>query len=268
MTIAIGFSYGPLSIMASDSEVTVGSHAIEGGKISSMWRAELGKAEKVICFSGAGSAACSQALMSAIEGKFDGWRGSLDKFGVWTKKHVRDFYEQHCLSLVGSVTNPPSCRLLIMAEQNRQRRFWSTERTLLIPEHAFKAIGSGAPTATALLSSLYRPDLKLNMAVILATYVIFQVKRSVQGCGFKTEIRFLYNNRFGIVPLEFITKCEAVFERYRQLNKEFFYHAMGFPISIMPPLGPERAIQHVLTDVEAVRSELSKLEVIAGNTFF
>jgi hypothetical protein len=155
-----------------------------------------------------------------------------------------------------------------MVEKNHHRKFWSTERTLLIPEHQFKAIGSGATTATALLSSLYRPDLKLNMAAILAAYVICQVKRSVQGCGFQTEIRFLLRNRFGVVPPEFITKCEALFEKYRQLDKEFFYHAVGFPISMMPPLGPQRTIEHVLNDAGAMRSEFSKLEVIPGNTVF
>lgn len=51
MTIAIGFSYGFLSVMASDSEITAGGHAIPRDKISSIWRAEPSGSEKSICLS-------------------------------------------------------------------------------------------------------------------------------------------------------------------------------------------------------------------------
>lgn len=273
MTIALGFVCGPLSMVASESEITVGGEAIQGGKISSMWRAEPSGA---ICLSGAGSFAYMQTLTSDIEEKFTNWKGTVDEFGAWMKDHVRDFYKKHVSTLLDKVATPPLYRTLIMAHHNHERRFWSTERTLLIPESSFKAIGSGAPTATGLLSGLYRPYLKLNGAAILAAYVIYRVKRTVQGCGFDSEIRFLFGDRFGIVPQDFIGRCEELFKKYERLNKDFFYFATALPISEpmpkLPPaladkikLDPERTIKDVLNDVEKLREEFSKLEVIPGN---
>jgi hypothetical protein len=218
-------------------------------------------------------------LASKIEKRFDVWRGaSLDKFGAWTEKTVFDFYEKHALPFVEKVENPPNYRLLIMATHKHQRAFWSTDKTLLVPEHSFKAIGIGESVATALMHRLHRPYLKLNHAAILAAYVIYKVKNSVQFCGFETEIRFLWNDKFGIVPPEFVDKCEGLFEKYEKLEQEFFFFAMSMPFSCpIPPLPPqiaehvqvqmppERSFHDMLTETSALRDEFSKLEVIPGN---
>ena len=273
MTIALGFSFGPISVLGSDSEITAGGLAIEGGKITSMWRLEPSGA---ICLSGAGSMAYVQILTSEIQEKFRDWHGSMEEFGAWTKEYVHDFYERHVLPLLDSHPTPPNYRLLIMAHHNHDSKFWSTEKTLLIPEHSFKAVGSGGPIATGLLNSLYRSYLKLNGAAILAAYIIYRAKHSVQGCGFATEIRFLYGDRFGVVSLEFIERCEELFKKYEKLEKELFYFSTALPASEpalnLPPqladkikAARERTIKDVLKDAEQMRAEFSKLEVIQGN---
>jgi ATP-dependent protease HslVU (ClpYQ) peptidase subunit len=273
MTIALGFTCGPLSVIASESEITVGGEAMQSGKISSMWRTEPSGA---IVVTGAGSNAYVQTLASEVQEKFTAWQGSLDEFGAWMKVHVREFYEKHITELSNKLTPPPLYRLLVMAHHHRERSFWSTERTLLVRENTFKAIGSGGPTATGLLGGLYRPYLKLNGAAILATYVIYRVKRTIQGCGFDTEIRFLFGDRCGIVPKSFVDRCEQLFHKYETLNRDFFYLSTALPMSEpklqLPPgladqikLVPERTVQEVLRDVEELRTDFSKLEVIPGN---
>jgi ATP-dependent protease HslVU (ClpYQ) peptidase subunit len=273
MTIALGFTSGPLSVIASESEITVGGEAVQSGKISSMWRAEPSGA---IAVTGAGSNAYVQTLSSEVQEKFGDWKGSIDEFGVWLKEHVREFYKKHISELSHRLNPPPLYRVLVMAHHDHARRFWSTERTLLVPENTFKAIGSGGPMATGLLSGLYRPYLKLNDAAILTTYVIYRVKRSVQGCGFDTEIRFLLGDRFGIVPKTFVDRCEKLLEKYEALNKDFFYLTTALPMSepklkLPPRLAdqikpiPERTMKDVLNDVEELRADFAKLEVIAGN---
>jgi 20S proteasome alpha/beta subunit len=272
MTIGLGFTCGPLAIMSSDSEITLGGASLEGGKISSTGRRVPSGA---ICISLAGSASYAQVLASKIEKRFEKWTESLEKFSTWSEKTVSEFYEKHALIFVGRVDNPPTYRLLIMAAHKGQKGFWSTDRTLLVPEHAFRAVGIGESVATPLMHRLYRPYLKLNEAAILAAYVIYKVKKSVQYCGFETEIRFLCNDKFGIVPPKFITKCEGLFEKYEQLDKEFFFFAMSIPLSwpIPPPqiadkaeVPPKRGFQDVIAEAGEMRAEFSKLEVIPGNT--
>ncbi len=113
-------------------------------------------------------------------------------------------------------------------------------------------------------------------AAILAAYIIYRVKRSVQGSGFNTEIRFLFGDRLGIVPSKFIERCEELFKEYERLDKDFFYFSTALPISEpplkLPPevaerikLIPERTIQDLLKDVQEMRANFSKLEVIPGN---
>jgi ATP-dependent protease HslVU (ClpYQ) peptidase subunit len=273
MTIGLGFTSGPLAIMASDSEITLGGASLPGGKLSSMARAEPSGA---ICIGLAGNASYAQVLASKIERGFDKWKGSLDKFDAWTEKTVFEFYEKHALPFVGKVANPPNYRLLIMAGHKGQKAFWSTDKTLLVPEHSFKAIGIGESVATSLMRRLHRPYLKLNQAAILGAYVIYKVKNSVQYCGFETEIRFLWKDKFGMVPPEFINKCEKLFDKYEQLEEEFFFFAMSMPYSWpIPPLPPqfadkvgvqpERGFQDVLSETSAMREEFSKLEVMPGN---
>jgi ATP-dependent protease HslVU (ClpYQ) peptidase subunit len=273
MTIVLGFQCGPLSVVASDSEITVGGEKIEGGKLTSMWRAEPSGA---IMLGNAGSLSYAQTLASELRQKFDTWQSSVIEFETWAKGYVHAFYMEHVFPLLDKLEKPPHYRLLIMANHNREQRFWSTDKTVLVPETTYKAIGIGGPTATGLLNTLYRHYLNLNSAAILASYIVYRVKRSISGCGFDTEIRFMYGDRTGIVPSRFIERCEELFRRYERVNKDLFYFAIGTPLSDSPvrlpkelegkfQQAPERTIQDVMRETEDIRAEFSKLEVIPGN---
>ena len=53
----------------------------------------------------------------------------------------------------------------------------------------FDCAGVGNPTAAALLSKFYPIYPTLENIAVLASYVIYRVKSSVDGCGLETEIR-------------------------------------------------------------------------------
>jgi hypothetical protein len=84
------------------------------------------------------------------------------------------------------------------------------------------------------------------------------------------------SSRFGTVPKTFVDRCEELFDKYEPLNRDFFYLTTTLPMSeprlklpskLADQIKPirEKTIKDLLNDVEGLRADFSKLEVIPGN---
>jgi hypothetical protein len=122
-----------------------------------------------------------------------------------------------------------------------------------------------------LFNRLYPRYPTLDSVAVLAAYVIYRVKASVEGCGLGTEIYVIHQYRIGIVPFDLINRWESLFRRYDRLEREIFSHAMNFVMrpSIPAQLAgthftePEmRPLQQIVADIEAMRAEFNTLTIL------
>jgi len=272
VTIAIQLDAGNFShVTASDTQVTyegIGAKA-DIGKIRSAMRAKPLGAINVV---GAGDTSYITALSQEIIKVFQKFSGTADQLEGRTKKTVKDFYKAEVLPFVGKFKdrNVPDYSLLIAARHKSETKLWNVDGNLFtISESPFDCIGIGESVATALLSRLYPMHCTLDSAAILAAYVIYRVKSSVDGCGLKTEIRFIHQDKVGFVPNDRVEKWEGLFQKYDRIERQVFYHAMNFVFhpaipdfvakelkgQITPQMKP---LPELVKHIEAMREDFAK----------
>lgn len=198
---------------------------------------------------------------------FKDFSGSYAELEDAIRRIVRGFHEVHIYPYVGKLedSNVPNCSLLIAVRHGSVSKLLATRGTLVTESTPFDCEGIGRPVATSLLNKLYPVYPTLDSIAILAAYAIYRVKTSVDGCGLKTEIRFIYQDRLGVVPFELIEKWESLFRRYGRLEHDCFYHAMNF--ITCPPSPPAMKISlplqmkplpEIISEIEKMRTEFSE----------
>jgi hypothetical protein len=267
MTIALGILGQQCLVIGADTEESYGSQKYQQGKIISFWRGgpnPLG----AICISGAGSAAHIDASAQEIVRYFEHFTGTMDEFETWLKDFVRTFWVRHIKPFVGRVSDVPEFELVIGARHEHTTRLWTTQQTVINRNNPYVVVGISRGASQALLGQLYQPFPSLNVAALLATYVIRQAKLSAIGVGLDTEIRFIYLEGSSLVPDERIKAWEEIFSRYQHLQREMFSYVSGFSELVVRLPGvvvnKKRELRDVIRDLKKMRKELSKLPVIQG----
>ena len=238
MTIAIHLSGGASLVTATDTQETYSSgEKVDSGKIISYGRLNpLGS----ISIAGAGDSQYIKAISQEIGRKFQAFNGSFEELEAEIRKSAADFYKAHIFPFEGKreLKDIPDYSLLIAAYHEGKDRLWDVENDLLTDSSLFDCIGAGKPAADSLLNRLYPRYPTLDSLAILAAYVIYRVKKTVDGCGLNTEIRYLIPDSFavGLVPPEAIEKWESLFRKYDRLERDTLYHALNFPVR--PPAPP------------------------------
>lgn len=236
MTIAIHLSGAGYLLTATDTQETYDIEKVDAGKIISFSRMNPVGA---INIAGAGDSHYVKAISQKIARMFDKFTGSLEELEFKIGETTLNFYNEAVLPFVGRMQdhNVPTYHLLIAATHEGSERLWSIDRFAVTDTSQFDCIGIGEPVAASLLNRLWPLYPTLDSLAILAAYVIYRVKGSVDGCGLKTEIRFMQNGRFGIgiVPAERIAAWEALFGKYERIEREIFYHCMNF---VLRPAAP------------------------------
>jgi len=93
----------------------------------------------------------------------------------------------------------PSVEMLIAFNRKHRSGLFISEKSALFKKMPYKAVGGRLYLAEILLSSpVGHADLKSTQ--ILAAYVVFMVKESIEGCGKYTQITTLHGST--IVPTE------------------------------------------------------------------
>jgi hypothetical protein len=271
MTIAIHLSGSFSLLTATDTQGTYTSgEKVDSGKIMGAWRANpLG----AINVAGAGNDShYMKALSQEIVQDFKNVTGTVDQLEKKLRETAGAFYKDHVFPFVGKLedANVPDYSLLVATRHEATSKLWNIEGTVFTESSLFDCIGIGSPVAEMLLNKLYPLYPTLDSLAVLAAYVIYRVKSSVDGCGLNTEIRFIHADRPGMVPFELIEKWEALFRKYERLESEVFYHAMNFVANLQIPKLPEhlanvpaltspqmKALPEIVKEIEEMRAEFA-----------
>jgi hypothetical protein len=268
VTIALHLMAGNFTLItATDTQETYASgEKLDTGKIIGYWQADPATA---INIAGSGWSRYTLALSQDILRCFKDFSGATDDFEPEIRRLVREFHEVHIHPYVGKVADSalPICSLLIAASREGSGKLWATEKTTVTESTVFDCTGIGGPLATSLLNRFYpRQYSSLDSVAILAAYVIYRVKSSVDGCGLKTEVRFIQRDRLGVVPFDLIEEWETLFKRYERIEREIFYHSMNYILA--PPSPPNMAfppqmepLPEIMKRVEEMRAEFMRLKI-------
>ena len=266
MTIALGIIGQQCAVVGADMQETWGSEKYHQGKIMSAWRGD--PASGAICVSGAGAATHIDAAAQELVAKFQKFTGTMEELEAIIKKHVKDFYLAHVMPFIGRTDDVPDFQLLIVVRHAHQTAMWITSKTVTEKVGPYAVIGISRGSSQALLGQVYKPFPSLNVASLLAAYVIRQAKLGIDGIGLESEIRFIFREGIGFVPPRTVRKWEEVFEEYQYLQREIFGYLSGFrelkirlPGSVVPS---NRELKDMVKDLKKMQAQLAKFPVIKG----
>ena len=126
------------------------------------------------------------------------------------------------------IPNRPDYELLFGCSTDKSHLLWYSQKLTLNQVEGFRAVGVGASAAESLLSKFYVTNLPLRVAIALAAYVVYEVKNSVEQCGFETDVLFTQSgmppSRVSPEPLK---KMEEAFLKFRLVERDELFQLIG-----------------------------------------
>lgn len=178
MTIAAGFKCDDGILLTADTLITVpGYYKLAQSKIK-----RLHTNSCRAFFAIAGDVEFTARGLEIIEGHLNQAEASLEA--------VKDALEIGCLDLCTRYRSQRDLFLQmigVISVEGQQTEFVKINGPLVSPAGDYACIGSGEPLANFLITGLFSPKLPRELAVRLAAYVLFHVKRNVDGCGGATQ---------------------------------------------------------------------------------
>jgi 20S proteasome alpha/beta subunit len=104
------------------------------------------------------------------------------------KEYLRRFHVEHVVPFAALPSRDRPEVEMIMATWRNGLHLYASEKTALLRENRFKAIGIGSTFAELQAERLYREDMTPAQAELLAAYIVYQTKGWVEGCGRYTHI--------------------------------------------------------------------------------
>jgi hypothetical protein len=254
MTIALGIVASDGVILAADTQETyAGLFKLDQGKILAAAGTPLEKQVGGFGVTGAGSSvhldSISQELCSAY---LDAKSREPDVVHTLVKGRVSNFYREHivpCSQL--PEYERPSMQLLVGFHSGNWNRLWTTDKSV-VRLCRYGAVGIGAAHANHMLSRLCPETMDVTRAVALAAYVLYYVKRHVDGCGNQSQIAVMANNRTGTFPPERVDVMEEQFGLFADTEKQLVHYALGFPVK-----DDVRAVHEIVNGLEHRRGGIA-----------
>jgi hypothetical protein len=111
---------------------------------------------------------------------------------------IKDFHTEHIIPFASYPgADRPGVEMLIAFNRNHRSGLFISEKSAVFRKMPYKAVGIGSVYAEILLHRLWaHADVKSTQ--ILAAYIVFMVKESIEGCGKYTQITTLHGST--IVP--------------------------------------------------------------------
>jgi hypothetical protein len=110
------------------------------------------------------------------------------------------FHMEHVVPYLGlPQLERPDVQLLVGVYRDGRMNLWHSHKAVLLSASPYWVIGSGHTQAYPLLGHLYKPNLSLVDAIIMAAFVVHQTKEVNTHCGKATRIYCLRNNAFSWV---------------------------------------------------------------------
>jgi ATP-dependent protease HslVU (ClpYQ) peptidase subunit len=258
VTVAIAITAIDGTVIASDRQQTEEALKANEGKTSGMF--VLGRGSLMI--SGAGNGPYLDAFADQINDWWEGENTPIEKAKIYGELQERhdDFYRRYVLPFSRYAEyERPDYELLVVASTTHARSIWTSHKLVVNSEDNYAAVGSGGTVAKALLRKFHVPYLPLDVAINLAAYVVYQVKQTVDGVGFETDV-YEINARTHIptrVLASEIATMEATFHSYEMLEKSNLYYCLGGNVT-----QAQRAMMPDLDDAtrrESIREFFQKL---------
>ncbi len=213
MTIAIGVMAHEGLVVAADSQESTGDY-MKGtkGKIQCFYCPEgepdtfRGRCISSCVIAGAGDSGYVQALTGRMGGVFlsnpklpiqgmpeiaVAMPKALPKAETLNHKFeqcIKTFYKEHIIPFSPLPERKrPEVEMLFAVQRHNITAFFTTEKTVINPAFPCKAIGMGSTFAELFLGKLWR-GMSVEQAEVLAAYIIFMTKESVESCGKYTTV--------------------------------------------------------------------------------
>jgi 20S proteasome alpha/beta subunit len=228
MTIAIGILAPGGFVMAADREQSEGAFKSDQGKIAGTWKANPN--QSCLMISGAGDGSYLDAITDELRHWFKEDKSTeLETVKNEMARKNSEFYQEKVIpfSYYPEFERPDYEIILGCSMSASFPAIWSTHKLALNQHQMFAAVGLGATTAKALLAKLYYPMISLDVAVSLAAYLIFQVKRSVNNVGLETDIVEVRNHYPMFYDRDEVLDMERHFRLYGRIERDALYYCLG-----------------------------------------
>lgn len=193
MTIAAGFTCDDGVLICADTLLSANFRQ-QGPKVFS-WRDD----QVAVVVSGAGSYVLLRLAKEAIFRKLEGFRDAKKSFNI---KHdviepvLASLYDDHIDKAPDREwSNGYGLNLLVGAwHRGSNAVLYESDRRACAVVDGFSCLGSGAPVANYIASTLLSTTLPVMWGRIIAAYLIQQSKAYGEDCGGDTNIAILQNN--------------------------------------------------------------------------
>jgi hypothetical protein len=176
-----------------------------------------------------------------------------------------DFYRDHLTPFM-AMPNPPTLTLLLAAQHRvadglYENALWTTELNTLITRAPTCAVGIGGMFADIQLTRLWDREMDVDTVKLLAAYVVFLTKESIEGCGKWTEVLSLTNGRLDPRwSYEGVQALEGVFRKYLTAEAAAFDYFIATPDRIAPKDRTVRPLSAYIKKLQGeVRSVMKKV---------
>jgi 20S proteasome alpha/beta subunit len=255
MTIAFGILATDGIVLAADTEEIsgyAGGLKTDSQKILTGMCA--GKKQTGVAISGAGTAnyidSISPKMLSTVTNATQNPDVSYDTLQDAIESQLADFYSKHVIPFANFPDHErPDFCLLIGVEHGSHSGIWSTDRTTVYRCMPFGAVGVGSTYAKILLARLVK-KVDLMKASIVAAYVAFKVKQTIEGCGRDTDIVLVRRGgTTSYIHSQDILKMEQFFQEYELIERKVFHYALA--------IEPAGDIDKILSRLNSLRTGLS-----------
>jgi hypothetical protein len=212
VTIAIALLADDGIVVAADTQESTGDllkgdrqkmWSFCGGSVLDLSTASFGGGCIV---TGAGDSGCVTSLIEQLGFIFMGRKDlsvmgfpndPIDTLHGELSACLKSFYKEHIIPFAAFPSRDrPEVEMLIAFYRAYIPYVFYTEKTVLIPARRYKAIGIGSTFAELLLGQFWRDQMSVTEAELLAAYVVFMAKESVESCGKYTSMLTLDGQKF------------------------------------------------------------------------
>lgn len=134
---------------------------------------------------------------------------------------LRDFHDTFAAPYLGLPQQErPAFDLLIGVSRDNRDSLWCCENgfAILHPYSPYHAIGSGATQAEPLLQRLYRlPFMDTAQTMVMAAFVVHQVKQTNLWCGKITDVVGAAHNHMFVVPRPITKQLDEAFDDHEDI---------------------------------------------------
>lgn len=224
MTIALGILSSDGVVLAADTQITSPDYLKVGqGKVAWGVRRSLDTSHVFgVGITGSGSAAYVEYLQKEFIASFlerAESAASLEEMRELAKKEMYTFYSDHIIPFAPYGPNErPDVSMLLALRKGPRVALLITDKTTVTQSDHYAAVGAGTMYARILLDQFYTFGLRGTSAMVLAAYIVFQVKEYVDGCGKDTDVVCIGPHGVNYLTRQKVKELERIFETYSKIE--------------------------------------------------